>query len=48
MRFGYVYKVPILQVNHAHVEETVRETITEAARKAKPSKRCLVCRINNL
>lgn len=40
--FGTVYRVPILEINHAHLEESVRETILSAERKVKPQKRPLV------
>jgi len=38
-RFGWVYKVPVLQINNAHIEEQVKSSIMEATRRVKPSKK---------
>lgn len=40
--FGVVYRVPILEINYGHIEESVRESILQAERRVKPSKRILV------
>lgn len=37
--FGFVYRVPILELNFSHVEESVRESIMSAQRKVAPKKR---------
>ena len=39
--FGTVYRVPILEINYSHIEESVRETVLAAERKLKPQKRNL-------
>lgn len=41
--FGVVYRVPILEINYSHIEESVRETLLQAERRVKPSKRILDC-----
>lgn len=41
VRFEWVYRVPVLSINSAHIKEKVSETIMSATRKVKPGKRSL-------
>lgn len=40
VRFGWVYKVPVMEVGYEHTQEEVRERVMKAERKV--GKRCLV------
>ena len=33
VRFGYVYRVPILEVNYRHIEERIQEAIRQCERR---------------
>ena len=43
--FGVVYRVPILEINTSHIEESVRQTILAAERKVQPKKRSLTATV---